>query len=68
MTKFYELTVLADQPFVKDSAKTVGDLVTEKSAKTGERISIRRFTRYKMGEGLEKRSDDFGGEVASMLK
>jgi len=68
MTKFYELTVLADQPFVKDSAKTVGDLVTEKSAKTGERISIRRFTRYKMGEGLEKRTDDFGGEVASMLK
>jgi elongation factor Ts len=68
MTKFYELTVLADQPFVKDAAKTVGDLVTEKSAKTGERITIRRFTRYKMGEGLEKRSDDFGGEVASMLK
>jgi len=42
--------------------------VTEKSAKTGERIAVRRFTRYKMGEGLERRDDDFGGEVASLLK
>jgi len=56
-----------DQPFVKLSEKTVGELVTEKSAKTGERIAVRRFTRYKMGEGLERRSDDFGGDVASML-
>jgi elongation factor Ts len=67
VTKFYEDNVLLDQPFVKDQAKTVGDLVTEKIAKTGERIAIRRFTRYKMGEGLERRVDDFGGEVASML-
>jgi elongation factor Ts len=68
MNKFYEETVLLDQPFVKASEKTVGELVTEKVAKTGERIAIRRFTRYKMGEGLERRSDDFGGEVASMLE
>jgi elongation factor Ts len=67
MNKFYEETVLNDQPFVKDPSKTVGELVTEKAAKTGERIAIRRFTRYKMGEGLERRSDDFGGEVASLL-
>jgi elongation factor Ts len=67
VNKFYEETVLSDQPFVKDPAKTVGELVTEKVAKTGERIAIRRFTRYKMGEGLERRADDFGGEVASML-
>ena len=68
LNKFYEETVLLDQPFVKASEKTVGELVTEKVAKTGERISVRRFTRYKMGEGLEKRSDDFGGDVASMLQ
>ena len=68
LNKFYEETVLFDQPFVKDPAKTVGELVTEKVAKTGERIAIRRFTRYKMGEGLERRDDDFGGEVASLLK
>ena len=67
LNKYYEETVLMDQPFVKDSAKTVAELVTEKVAKTGEKITIRRFTRYKMGEGLEKREEDFGGEVASMV-
>src|SRR6266496_829469 len=67
LNKFYEETVLLDQPFVKDPAKTVGELVTEKVAKTGEKITIRRFTRYKMGQGLEKRDEDFGGEVASLL-
>lgn len=68
LNKFYEENVLVDQPFVKDSAKTIGELVTEKTAKTGERIAVRRFTRYKMGEGLERRGDDFSNEVASMLK
>ena len=68
LNKFYEETVLVDQPFVKAPEKTVGELVTEKVSKTGERIAVRRFTRYKMGEGLEKRADDFGGEVASMLQ
>ena len=67
LNKFYEETVLNDQPFVKDPAKTVAELVTEKVSKTGERITVRRFTRYKMGEGLERRSDDFGGDVASLL-
>jgi elongation factor Ts len=67
LNKFYEETVLLDQPFVKVPENTVGELVTEKAAKTGERIAVRRFTRYKMGEGLERRSDDFGGDVASML-
>jgi len=52
---------------VKEPSKTVGELVTEKVAKTGEKITIRRFTRYKMGEGLDKRSEDFGGEVASLV-
>ena len=65
--KFYEENVLLDQPFVKDPAKTVGELVTEKVAKTGEKITIRRFTRYKMGEGLERKQEDFGSEVASMV-
>ena len=65
--KYYEETVLLSQPFVKDPAKTVSEIVTEKVAKTGEKITIRRFTRYKMGEGLDRRSDDFGGEVASLV-
>ena len=66
INKYYEEAVLLDQPFVKDPAKTIGELVTEKIAKTGERITIRRFSRYKMGEGLEKRDEDFGGEVAAL--
>ncbi|HEV7858706.1 MAG TPA: translation elongation factor Ts [Pyrinomonadaceae bacterium] len=67
LNKYYEEAVLLDQPFVKDPAKTVGDLVTEKIATIKENITIRRFTRYKMGEGIARRDDDFGGEVASLL-
>jgi len=64
--KFYEEAVLLDQPFVKDPSKTINDLLNEKIAATGEKVTVRRFTRYKMGEGLEKRADDFGGEVAAL--
>jgi elongation factor Ts len=68
LNKFYEETVLLDQPFVKDPSKTVGELIIEKIASIKENISIRRFTRYKMGEGIEKKQQDFASEVASMLK
>jgi elongation factor Ts len=67
LNKFYEENVLLDQPFVKDPSKTVGELVTEKVASIKENIAVRRFTRYKMGEGIEKRQDDFAAEVASMV-
>jgi elongation factor Ts len=67
LNKFFEETVLLDQPFVKHPEKTVGELVTEKVSKTGEKIRIRRFTRFKMGEGLDRRDEDFGGEVASLV-
>ena len=67
LNKFYEENVLVDQPFVKDPAKTVGELVTEKIASIKENISIRRFARFKMGEGIEKKTDDFAAEVASMV-
>ena len=67
LNKFYEESVLVDQPFVKDPSKTVGELVAEKIGSIKENISIRRFTRYKMGEGIEKKSDDFAAEVASMV-
>jgi elongation factor Ts len=66
LNKFYEEFVLLDQPFIKAPEKTVGELVTEKVAATGETITIRRFTRYKMGEGIAKRDDDFGDEVAKL--
>jgi elongation factor Ts len=67
LNKFYEENVLVDQPFVKDPSKTVGELVAEKIGSINENISIRRFTRYKMGEGIEKKADDFAAEVASMV-
>lgn len=65
--KYYEESVLLDQPFVKDPSKTIGELVTEKISSIKENITVRRFTRYKMGEGIEKKSDDFASEVASMV-
>ena len=48
---------------VKDSDKTVGQMITEKVAKIGENIQVRRFVRFKLGEGIEKRQDDFAAEV-----
>jgi elongation factor Ts len=67
LNKFYEDNVLVDQPFVKDPSKTIGELVAEKIGSIKENISIRRFARYKMGEGIEKKVDDFASEVASMV-
>lgn len=67
VNNYYEANVLVDQPFVKDPSKTIGELVAEKIATIKENITIRRFTRYKMGEGIEKKTDDFAGEVASMV-
>ena len=67
LNKFYEDNVLVDQPFVKDPSKSVGELVAEKIGSIKENITIRRFTRYKMGEGIEKKTDDFAAEVASMV-
>ena len=66
INKFFEEAVLLDQPFVKDPAKTIQDLLTEKISSIKENITVRRFSRFKMGEGLGKRDDDFGGEVAAL--
>lgn len=67
LNKFYEENVLLDQPFVKDPSKTIGELVAEKIGSIKENITIRRFSRFKMGEGIEKKADDFAAEVASMV-
>ncbi len=55
--------VLLEQNFVKDPGMTVEELIKEKIAKIGEKITIRRFTRYVLGEGLEKRQENFAEEV-----
>jgi elongation factor Ts len=64
IAKWFEEICLLDQKFVKDDAKTVETVVKEAVATIGENIKIRRFVRYVMGEGLQKRSDDFAAEVA----
>ena len=61
--KYYKEFCLLEQAFVKDPEKSIKDLVNEKIAEIGEKISIRRFVRYEMGEGLEKRKDNFAEEV-----
>lgn len=58
--------VLLSQPYIKDSALTVEDLVKQAAAKIGENIKVRRFTRYTLGEGIEKNEIDFADEVASL--
>ena len=66
--KYYEDFCLMDQAFVKDPSMTITTLINEATLQIGEKISIRRFTRYEMGEGLEKRVDNLAEEVAKMSK
>ena len=63
MEKFYGEACLLEQPFVKNPDQTVGQLVTAAVAKIGENIQVRRFARFKLGEGIEKRQADFAAEV-----
>ena len=65
--KFYETVCLVDQPFVKDDKKKVHEVVTEAIAKIGENITIRRFSRFQVGEGLEKKKEDLAAEVAKTI-
>ena len=68
LEKFYKENCLLDQEFIKDSDKTIQQVITENIAKIGEKIDIRRYTRYELGEGLEKRNDDFVSEVMAQAK
>ena len=67
LSKFYQEACLLEQPFVKDQNVTVAQLVASMISKTGENIKVRRFTRFKMGEGLEKRSSDIAADVRDLL-
>ena len=62
--KFLEENCLLNQKFVKDTDKSVGEVIAEKVASIGEKITVRRFVRWEVGEGLEKRQDNFAEEVA----
>lgn len=65
--KYYQDYCLMDQPFVKDGSKTIKDVVNETIAFVGEKITIRRFVRFEMGEGIEKPKEDFAAEVSKTI-
>ena len=67
LEKFYEEIVLLDQKFIKDSDKKVKDILNDLIAKIGENIKIRRFVRFEVGVGLEKKNEDFAEEVAKQM-
>ena len=67
LEKFYEQICLLEQPFIKEPSIKVKGLLNEKIAKIGENIKIRRFARFEVGEGLEKREENFADEVAKQM-
>ncbi|WP_090668632.1 translation elongation factor Ts [Paenibacillus tianmuensis] len=68
LAKYYEEYCLLEQPFVKDPDKTVEEVLKENIATIGENLSIRRFVRFELGEGLEKKQENFAEEVMSQVK
>ncbi|MBN2260945.1 MAG: translation elongation factor Ts [Clostridiales bacterium] len=68
VSKYLKEICLLEQPFVKNPDVTIQELLTEKIAKIGENISIRRFMRYELGEGIEKKQENFAEEVAKQLQ
>jgi elongation factor Ts len=65
---YFQMVCLYDQAFVKDPSQTVEQLINNLIGKIGENIRVRRFVRFKTGEGLEKRSTDLAAEVQAALK
>ena len=65
--KFYKENCLLEQVFIKDGEKTVQAMINEAIAKIGENINVRRYVRYALGEGIEKKQDDFVAEVMATV-
>lgn len=65
--KFYKENCLMEQVFIKDGDKTITDIINENIATIGENINVRRFVRFELGEGIEKRQDDFVAEVMASV-
>ncbi|MHC1758592.1 MAG: translation elongation factor Ts [Negativicutes bacterium] len=66
--KYYRENCLLEQAFIKNPDQSVTNVVNAQISKIGENIVVRRFVRYQMGEGLEKKVSDFAAEVASAVK
>ncbi|MEM1393090.1 MAG: translation elongation factor Ts [Cyanobacteria bacterium P01_H01_bin.150] len=58
---------LVDQPYIRDQSTSIDELVKQTGSQTGEEISISRFTRYILGEGIDKKEEDFASEVAAQM-
>lgn len=67
LEKYYKENCLMEQGFIRDPDTTITQLINAKIAKIGENISVRRFVRYQLGEGLEKKSNDFAAEVMATV-
>ena len=68
IAKYYKEVCLLEQPFIKDPDKTIDQLLKEMIAVIGENLSIRRFSRFEVGEGIEKKQENFAEEVAKQLQ
>ncbi len=68
ISKFYDEYCLLEQSFVKEPDKKVIDILNSLVATIGEKITVRRFVRYEMGEGLQKKEDNFAEEVMKQVK
>lgn len=66
--KWLSENCLLEQAYVKNPDLKVGDYLKETIAKTGENIVVRRFVRFELGEGIEKKQEDFAAEVAAQIK
>jgi len=65
--KFYKEVCLLEQTFIRNPDITIQDYLNEKISKIGENISIRRFARFEVGEGIEKEESNFAEEVAKQI-
>jgi len=68
LAKWKKESCLLDQPSIMNDDKTIRELLEALTAKLGEKINIRRFTRYELGEGIEKKKSDLAAEVTEALK
>jgi elongation factor Ts len=67
INKYFAQICLLEQTFIKDGDLTVNDVVQKTIARIGENLSVRRFSRFEVGEGLEKKVENFAEEVANQL-
>ncbi|KAI8113284.1 hypothetical protein M9435_003288 [Picochlorum sp. BPE23] len=68
LDKIAKEMALLEQPFIKDTSKTVAEVIKASIAEIGENIQVRRFNRFVLGEGIEKKEEDFAAEVAAQTQ